>query len=56
MQQFDDAPLHDEHEHASSAFRYGAQAIEHGLVSNLMHISNDYERQRILEQRGVAGV
>ena len=51
MDCFDDKPRHDEHEHASSSFRYGMQAILKGLVSNELGYGIDNVRQQILDRR-----
>ena len=53
---FADRPRHDEHEHASSSFRYGMQAILKGLVSNELGYGRESVRQQILERRSRVAV
>lgn len=53
---FADKPRHDEHEHAASAFRYGCQAIQKGLVSNELGYGANEVRNQIIARRAKVDV
>lgn len=51
MDCFSDSPLHNEHEHGASSYRYGMQAIIKGLVSNEQGYGHQNVREQILNRR-----
>lgn len=53
---FSDRPRHDENEHGASAFRYGAQAIIEGIVSNTMYATYDQSRAEHIKRKSVGGI
>ena len=53
---FAEKPRHDEHEHASSSFRYGMQAIIKGLVSNELGYGHEAVRSQIITRRARVAV
>lgn len=56
MDMFSDSPRHDEHEHAASAFRYGMQAIQKGLVSNELGYGNTQVREQMINRRASVNI